>query len=101
MASAAEIARFKLLIGGTDLTDLQLGTLIDDNTSLNMSAYEYWLGMAGQYAHLVSITENASKRDMSDLWTHAKGQAALFREAAASEDGDGLGGSTTRAIVRT
>lgn len=102
MASPTDIVRFKLLIGGTDLTDEQLGLMLDNNLSnMNKAGYEYWRGVAGKYAHLVSVSENQSDRKLSDLWAHAKGMMQEFKDAIESEDpSDSVGASGTRAIER-
>jgi hypothetical protein len=102
MASPTDIARFRMLIGGTDLTDEQVDFLLENNAgNMNRAGYEYWRGVAGKYAHLVTVTENQSKREMSDLWAHAKGMMLEFKEAGESEDpSDSLGFSGTRAIER-
>lgn len=102
MASPTDIVRFRLLIGGTDLTDEQVELLLDNNAAnMNKAGYEYWRGVAGKYAHLVTVTENQSKREMSDLWSHAKGMMQEFKDAVESEDpSDSLGSSGTRAIER-
>lgn len=101
MASVAEIARFRLLIGNTELTDEQLGLILDNNEiNFNSSAYEYWLGVAGNYAHLVSMSENGSDRKLSDLHKHALDQARFFKDASVVEEPGAQGRSTSRPIVR-
>lgn len=102
MASPTDVDRFKMLIGGTDLSDEQIVLLLDNNSgNMNKAGYEYWRGMSGKYAHLVSVSENQSDRKLSDLFAHAKAMMQEFKDAVESEDpSDSLGSSTTRAIER-
>jgi len=102
MASPLEIDRFKMLIGGTDLSDEQISLLLDNNElSMNKAGYEYWRGMAGTYAHMVTVSENQSRRDLSDLFAHAKAMMAEYKAAIDEEELEVTEGTSgTRPIER-
>ncbi len=102
MASPTEIARFRRLLGGTDLTDEQLDMYLTDNDgNMNKAGHEYWQGMAGKYSHLVTVSENQSRRELSDLFAHAMKMVEQFKAAVDAEEIIAVEGTSgTREIER-
>lgn len=82
MASEAEIARLRLLIGepsGEVYDDEDLGTRLDTaDGDPNKAAYEIWTEKAAAAAELVDISEGGSSRKMGDIYEQALNMAKHF-----------------------
>lgn len=71
MATAAEIATLRAMVGDTTLTDVQLGQIFDSAECMNQAAGMAWGRKAAGYAELVNISEAGSSRSMGDLHKNA------------------------------
>lgn len=83
MASAEEIAAFRLLIGTPEdaapYTDAELSDRIDAAAgNLNALAATIWREKAAHYSTLVDVSESGSSRKMGDLHKNALAMAANF-----------------------
>jgi hypothetical protein len=93
-------------VGSDTYSDVELDKFIADaDSDLNVAASRIWGEKASDYADLVNITEAGSSRANSDLFKHAKEQAAYFSGLGGDVDVDPdeiavPGYSTTRRIVR-
>ena len=85
MATAAEIAAFRLLIDSAEdvapYDDQSLSNRIDAAVSTQALAREIWLEKAASFASLVSVSESGSSRQMSDLHKNALAMAKGFADA--------------------
>lgn len=79
MASDEQIAQLKLLIGDTQLTDEQLGTIIDSENTIQGAAAQAWQVTAATYADLVNISEAGSSRSLGQLHQNALDMAKYYR----------------------
>lgn len=91
MATAEEIAAFRLLIVETKdelpYTDAKLGERLDTATSPQALAADIWREKAAQFAHLVSVSESGSSRQLSDLHKNALAMAKALSDADPSAPG--------------
>lgn len=82
MATEAEVARLRLLIGEpTDevYTDADLNARLDAASGdSNRVAYEIWTEKAAASAELVDISEGGSSRKMGDIYEQALNMAKHF-----------------------
>ena len=78
MATQAEIIALKLLIGDTELTDAQLGQILDAAECANAAAATIWGQKAAGYAELVNISEAGSSRSMGSLHQNALNMAKYY-----------------------
>lgn len=81
MASEADIAKLRLLIGEPDsevYSDEDLSTRIDTADDMNKAAYEVWVEKAAAAAELVDISEGGSSRKMGDIYEQALSMARHF-----------------------
>lgn len=82
MASPEDIATLRGLVGEPDdsngWTDEKLGDIIDGETSLNLAASKVWVLKAGQFAHLVDVSESGSSRKLSDLRKNAMEMGSYY-----------------------
>lgn len=82
MATEAEIARLRLLIGEPTpevYTDADLNTRLDTaGGDLNKVAYDVWTEKAAAAAELVDISEGGSSRKMGDIYEQALNMAKHF-----------------------
>lgn len=77
--------------------DAQIVRWIDANPSLERAAYDGWRSKAAEFANLVSVTDGAASRELSDLLKNAKDMAALYQR---SSDGPTEGRTRIGRIVR-
>lgn len=88
MASAAEIARLRLLVAepdATTYTDEDLSTRLDGvQGNQNQAAASIWREKAAQAAGLVDTSEGGSSRKLGDLHEQALGMSAYFSDLDAS-----------------
>lgn len=101
MATPDAIARLRQVIGDTDLSDAQLGAIIDEfDGDLDASSRWVWRMKAAGYVTVVDVAESGSSRKLSDMFDHA------LKMASFDGDGDGepgvtpVGKTRTRRIVR-
>lgn len=94
MATAEEIAAFRLLIDEADdehpYSDLALGLRLDDADSVKGLAADIWYEKAAAYASLVSVSESGSSRQMSDLHKNALAMSKALRDADPETPGTGV-----------
>lgn len=105
MATAAEIAAFRLTIAETApeslYTDEMLSDRLDKATNTNSLAYSIWTEKAAKYSTLVDVQEGSSSRKLSQLQDQALKMVAVFKSL--TEDAGGgasTGRTTTRQIER-
>lgn len=102
MASQAQVTQLRLLIGDSDLTDEQLGVIIDSEQTIQGAAAQVWQSVAGEYADLVNISEAGSSRSLGSLHQNALNMAKYYR--GLDSPSDQLPGAVavtrTRAIER-
>ena len=93
MATAAEIASFRLLIDvqadEDPYTDAALGTRMDAATSTESLAAAIWREKAAVYAALVNVSESGSSRSLGDLQKNALAMADMFTKVDPSAPGTG------------
>lgn len=102
MATADEIAAFRLLIAEADeetYTDAQLSALLDASTSPNAAAGQIWTQKAASFSTLVNVSESGSSRSLGDLQKNALAMAKVFGDTAAG-DQDTAPGLRIRRITR-
>lgn len=84
MATEADIARLRLMVGEPDdtepWTDSVLSELIDGAIDLNTAAMEVWEAKAASTASMVDTTESGSTRRMSQLNDQALKMLAYYRK---------------------
>lgn len=82
MATEAEIAKLRLLIGEPTAevyTDEDLGARLDTaEGDENKAAYGVWTEKAAAAAELVDISEGGSSRKMGDIYEQALDMARFF-----------------------
>jgi hypothetical protein len=85
MATAEEIASFRLLIAEPDntapYTDETLGAILDAAASTQAAASSVWTQKAASYATLVNVSESGSSRNLGDLHKNALAFAKFFNDA--------------------
>lgn len=75
--------------GGSELEDTlftndRLKLLIEGaGGSLERAAYDAWREKAGKYAGLVSVTEGAASREMTELYSNALEMVKLYSRSSA------------------
>lgn len=78
----------RIPVGGdatqTMFSDVEIGALIDRNSSVSGAVAEGWQIKAAEFASLVDTAEGTSKRAMSDLYDHALRMAAQFGGGSSS-----------------
>lgn len=79
MATPDQITQLRLLIGDTDLTDEQLATIIDSESTIQGAAAQVWQVQAGKYSELVNISEAGSSRSLGSLYQNALDMAKYYR----------------------
>jgi hypothetical protein len=93
MATAAEIAAFRLLIDEADdkppYTDAALGERLDVATSSQSLASIIWTEKAAAYAALVDVSESGSSRALGQLQDKALAMAKVLRDADPTAPGTG------------
>jgi hypothetical protein len=83
MATEAQLADLKRLIGDTEWTDEDLDALIDAQSgNIQAAAAIVWESQAAEYSQIVDITESGSSRKMGDLFDNAMKMAAYLRSQA-------------------
>lgn len=105
MATAEEIAAFRLLIDEADdadpYSDLSLSNRLDAALSSQALAKEIWLEKAASYASLVNVSESGSSRSMSDLHKNALAMAAGYGAAdPTGPDAPGTRGVRMKKLTR-
>lgn len=93
MATDAELAALKLVIGPTQLTDDQLKTIIDASKNLNEAASFVWQSKAAEYSTIVDVAESGSSRKMGDMFEHAL-KMAQYHGGTDADTGPDAGGRT-------
>jgi hypothetical protein len=78
MATQAEIDTLRALVPSTELTDGELGLILDSSACLNQAAGKLWGQMAGGYAQLVNISEAGSSRSMGDMHKNALSMSKYY-----------------------
>lgn len=105
MATAEEIAAFRLLIDESDdvapYDDLALSARLDAATSEQALAKQIWLEKAASYAGMVNTSESGSSRSLSDLHKNALAMAKGFGEDDPTAPGaPGVSGVRMRKLTR-
>lgn len=106
MASDEMVQQLKMLLGGgSDISDTELGNIIDYNSEdLDASASYAWEQRAAKYHGLVNVSESGSSRSLGDLYKNAIAMAAYYRgkKTDGVDDPDDPGPARTRTgrIVR-
>lgn len=100
MATAEEIAAFRLLIDESDdklpYTDAALGARLDTATSPQSLAAVIWTEKAAAYAALVDVSESGSSRSLGQLQDKALAMAKTFQSADPTAPGTGSAVRGTR-----
>jgi hypothetical protein len=93
MATASEIAAFRLLIDEADdsepYTDEALGERLDVATSPQALAATIWTEKAAAYAALVDVSESGSSRALGQLQDKALAMAKVFVSVDPTAPGTG------------
>lgn len=93
MATASEIAAFRLLIDESDdklpYTDAALGERLDAATSPQALAAVIWTEKAAALAALVDVSESGSSRSLGQLQDKALAMAKVFKDADPTAPGTG------------
>ena len=100
MATAADIARMRRLVGETQLTDAELGAIIDSSKNFDMAVAEVWESLAAEYSTITNLSEAGSSRSLGDLFKNAQAMAQYYRGIGNTETTVSTAYSRTRAIVR-
>lgn len=100
MATVDEIARMRRLVGETQLTDAQLGAIIDSAANFDMAVAEVWESLAAEYSTITNLSEAGSSRSLGDLFKNAQAMAQYYRGIGSVETTVSTAYSRTRAIVR-
>lgn len=101
MATTEEINQAKSLVPDTQLTDDQIGAIIDASQCMNEAVGKMWGQLAGTYSGLVNISEAGSSRSMGDLHKNALQMSKYYFDLGCGEDPIRPEGRTrTRAIER-
>ena len=105
MATAEEIAAFRLLIveekDELPYSDAKLSERLDLATSREALAAEIWREKAANFAHLVSVSESGSSRQLSDLHKNALAMAETFGKADQTAPGSaGVRGTVMSRLTR-
>lgn len=93
MALAAQVSQLRGMLGevipsgGTEadtlFTDIRIGEMVDEaNGDLERAAYDAWREKAGMLANLVTVTEGAASREMSELHGKALEMVKLYAKAS-------------------
>lgn len=94
MATAAEIAAFRLLIDEQEdklpYTDAALGERMDSATSPQALAAVIWTEKAAALAALVDVSESGSSRSLGQLQDKALAMAKVMRDADPTAPGTGV-----------
>lgn len=108
MAEADAVTSLRVKIGetipegGSDadtlFTDAQVGQWVDESKNLNYAAVLGWEAKMAHWAGLVSVTDGASSREMSDLMDHAVIMANRYGKLA---EGARAGRTRVGKIVRS
>jgi hypothetical protein len=100
MATATEIAAFRLLIDEQDdkdpYTDASLGARLDAATSPQSLAATIWTEKAAAYAALVDVSESGSSRSLGQLQDKALNMAKTFQAMDPTAPGTGSAVRGTR-----
>lgn len=102
MATPAQIAQLRLLIGTTTLSDEELGEMIDAEGTIEGAAAAVWESKAASSAQLVNVSESGSSRSLSDVHKNALTMAKYWRDQASDESPENpeTRPTRTRAIER-
>lgn len=100
MATPDQIARMRRLVGETQLTDEELGTIIDNAANFNLAVAEVWETLAAEYSTITNLSEAGSSRSLGDLFKNAQAMGNYYRGIGGTENQVNLAYSRTRAIVR-
>lgn len=101
MATQEEINQARALVPDTQLTDEQIGDIIDASDCLNQAVGKIWGELAGKLANLVNISEAGSSRSMGDLQKNALAMAKYYADlGCGTEITPHTPRTRTRAIVR-
>jgi len=100
MATAEEIAAFRLLIDENDdklpYTDAAIGSRMDLATSQQALAAQIWTEKAAALAALVDVSESGSSRAMGQLQDKALSMAKVFQASDPTAPGTGADVRGTR-----
>lgn len=103
MATANEIAAFRLLIAEPDettYTDAALADILDGASDVNSAAATIWTQKAAAAATLVNVSESGSSRSLGDLQKNALTMAQLFSAAVEKDPETSTGIRVTRLTRR-
>jgi hypothetical protein len=102
MATQEEINEARALVPDTNLTDDQIGAIIDGSDCMNQAVGKMWGELAGRLANLVNISEAGSSRSMGDLQKNALSMAKYYADLGCGDSTpvDPTKVTRTRAIVR-
>lgn len=100
MATQTEITRLRELVMPTDLTDPELGQILDVSKNINEAASFIWQTKAAKYSTLVDVAESGSSRKMSDLFNNAMKMAQYHGGNSADTSPDAGGRTRIGKIVR-
>lgn len=81
MATSEQIEALRLLLGGAnDLSDTEMGQIIDYNLEdMDASAAYVWEIRAAKYHGLVNVSESGSSRSLGDMYKNAINMALYYR----------------------
>lgn len=99
MASADEIAAFRLLIAEPDeatYTDAALSGILDSAPSVNSAAASIWTQKAAAAATLVNVSESGSSRSLGDIQRNALAMAKVFNDAIEADPSTSTGVRVSR-----
>jgi hypothetical protein len=103
MATAADIAAFRLLIAEPDettYTDAALSDILDAALSVNSAAADIWTQKAAAAATFVNVSESGSSRSLGDLQSNALKMAQQFASAAQADQSTSPGVRISRITRR-
>jgi hypothetical protein len=104
MATSAEIAAFRLLIGQPEdaepYTDQFLSARLDSAASDQALAAVIWREKAASFSELVDVSESGSSRKLSDLYKNALTMAAAFEGIVPTDDSSVQSGVRVKRLTR-
>lgn len=90
MADADQIAQVAELLPAEATTegwtDEKIGVILDAGNTVNKAILRYWQSKAARTAHLVSISESGSSRDLSTIHSNATRMVSYWADKVSAEE---------------
>jgi len=106
MATNESVSELRVMLGesiptggsetDTLFTDVQIAAWVDGTKTLNYAALKGWEAKMASFSNLVTVTDGAAMRQLSDLMTHAQQMIAYYKTQIR-----GAGRTTVGKIVRS